>query len=77
MLDKIQHINPREIKDNATLQNTLILSLNVIEKQASQIEQLSKLNQELKDEINRLKGEHGSLLKYSPKSRQVYKVING
>lgn len=61
MLEKIQHINPKEITDLAQMQNLMVLFMNVVESQAKQLDDLTKENQELKNEINRLKGEHGDL----------------
>ena len=61
MIEKIQHINPSQLRDESELQSALILVLNVVENQSTQIETLVQENQALRDEINRLKGEHGSL----------------
>jgi len=61
MLEKIQHINPKEITDLAQSQNLMGVFMNVVESQAKQIDDLAKENQGLKNEINRLKGEHGDL----------------
>ena len=63
MLDKIQHINPKELKDIPSLQGAIELLLNVVENVCQKNEALSEEVQALKDEINRLKGEHGSLPK--------------
>ena len=68
MLEKIQHINPKEITDLAQLQNLMVVFMNILESQAKRIDDLDKENQELKNEINRLKGEHGDLPPRPPKS---------
>lgn len=68
MLEKIQNINPKEITDLAELQNLLLLFMNILESQAKRIDELGQENQELKNEINRLKGEHGDLPLRSPKT---------
>jgi regulator of replication initiation timing len=68
MLEKIKHINPKEITDLAQLQNLMVVFMNVLESQAKRIDDLDKENQELKNEINRLKGEHGDLPPRAPKS---------
>jgi len=60
MIEKIQHIDPSKIKDLNELQKVLVLCMNIIESQSSTIEAQAKEIQELKDEINRMKGEHGS-----------------
>ena len=61
MFEKIQHINPKEITDLAQMQNLMVLFMNIVESQAKQLDDLTRENQELKNEINRLKGEHGDL----------------
>ena len=61
MIDKIKNIDPREITDVAALQNLLLTFMNILESQSSLIASQAKEIQELKDEINRMKGEHGSL----------------
>jgi len=61
MLEKIKHINPKEITDLAELQNLLVLFMNILESQAKQIDDLRTENEGLKNEIHRLKGEHGDL----------------
>jgi len=68
MLEKIQHINPKEITDLAQLQELMVLFMNVVESQAKQIDDLRQENQELRNEINRLKGEHGDLPPRKPKT---------
>ena len=59
MIDKIQHINPIKLTDKTEVQEVLTLCMNIIENQASQLESQAREIQELKDEINRMKGEHG------------------
>ena len=59
MLDPIRHIDPSSIKDQDTFRDIVKLLLNIVEQQSGQLEQLRQENQELKDEINRLKGEQG------------------
>jgi len=60
MIEKIQHIDPSKLTDNAEVQKVLTMCMNIIELQSSKIEAQAKEIQELKDEINRMKGEHGS-----------------
>ena len=55
MLEKIQHINPQELTDLAQMQNLMVLLMNVVENQAKQLDDLMKENQDLKNELNRLK----------------------
>jgi hypothetical protein len=59
MLDPIRHIDPSSIKDIDSSRDTVKLLLNIVEQQSEQLEQFRQENQELKDEINRLKGEQG------------------
>lgn len=59
MLDSIRHINPESIKDIDSFRDIVKLLLNILEQQSEQFEHLRRENQELKDEINRLKGEQG------------------
>ena len=59
MLDPIRHIDPESIKDMESFRDIVKLLLNIVEQQSSQIDQLGQENQELRDEINRLKGEQG------------------
>lgn len=59
MLDSIRHINPESIKDIDSFRDIVKLLLNIVEQQSEQFEHLRRENQELKDEINRLKGEQG------------------
>ncbi len=65
--EEIRILNPADIDfNNQEAVKTLILKLlNIIELQAQIIENLQKENQELKNEINRLKGEKGRP-KFSP-----------
>jgi len=55
----IFNINPEEINDINLLKAALVETLNYISTQHQQMQQLMKQNQELNDEINRLKGEKG------------------
>jgi hypothetical protein len=48
-----------KLKDDASLRQTVLLLLNHLESQHKEILELKKENQQLKDEINRLKGEKG------------------
>jgi hypothetical protein len=59
MLDPIQHIDPESIKDKESFRDIVKLLLNIVEQQSAKIDQLVQQNQELRDEINRLKGEQG------------------
>ena len=52
-------INPNELNSIESLRAALIQTLNYINTLYQQNQQLIKQNQELKDEINRLKGEKG------------------
>ena len=61
MLEKIKNIDPSKITEDAAVQNLLVTCMNLIESQSSIIANQAKEIQELKDEINRMKGEHGSL----------------
>ena len=47
--------------------------MNVVENQAKQLDDLMKENQDLKNEINRLKGEHGDLPPRCPKTKVTTK----
>jgi len=64
MFDKIKNIDPEKITDLSEIRKVLNICLNVIESQTIIIEKQGKEIQELKDEINRMKGEHGS---YEPR----------
>ncbi len=59
MLEQIQHIDPSKITDLGECQKVLLLCMNIIEQQAQQLELQALEIQALKDEINRMKGEHG------------------
>ncbi len=59
MKDPILHINPNELNDIASLRAGLFQALNLIDSLLQQHQLLLKQNQELRDEINRLKGEKG------------------
>jgi len=61
MIDKIKNIDPSKITKDAAVQDLLITCMNLLESQSSIISNQSKEIQELKDEINRMKGEHGDL----------------
>jgi len=67
MIDKIKNINPKEITDIVEVQNLLVIFMNIIENQAKIIDELREENQVFRDEINRLKGEHGDLPPKPPK----------
>lgn len=73
MTDKIKNINPKEITDLAEMQNLLVLLMNIIENQAKVIDELRQENQIFRDEINRLKGEHGDLPPKPPKTSDAAK----
>jgi len=68
MIEAIKNINPKEITDPAEVQNLLVLFMNIIENQAKVIDELRQENQAFRDEINRLKGEHGDLPPKPPKT---------
>jgi len=59
MDDKIKHINPNEVSGEEQFRDLVSLLLNTVEGQASQISKQEELIVELRDEINRLKGEQG------------------
>lgn len=61
MINKIQHIDPQQVTNPVELQKLLVVCMNIIEDQASTIAKQAKQIQELEDEINRMKGEHGRL----------------
>ncbi len=67
MFDTIKNIDPKKITDLSEIRKALSLCLNIIESQAIIMEKQSKEIQELKDEINRMKGEHGSYQPRYPK----------
>ena len=75
MLEKVQHINSKTITDLAEMQNLMGIFMNIVENQAKQIADLTNENQELKNEINRLKGEHGDLPPKNSKTRQKESLI--
>src|SRR3954463_9031006 len=54
----LDHIDPEAIADPA-LRALLLELLNVLDRQARQIAELTTENQRLRDEVNRLKGEQG------------------
>ncbi len=59
--DEIKNLNLEKIDLNNrdAIKNLIILLLNTIDSQARSVQNLQIENQELKDEINRLKGEKG------------------
>ena len=59
MLDDFKHIEPSKINDIAALQKLLKTFMNAYESMFSLLSSHQKEIQELRDEINRLKGEHG------------------
>src|SRR5208283_902948 len=73
MKDPILHINPNELNDIASLRAGLVQALNFIDSLLEQNQMLLKQNQELRDEINRLKGEKGkpNILPNSKKSVDI------
>ncbi len=73
MKDPVLHINPNELNDIASLRAGLVQALNFIETLIQQVQQLQKQNQELRDEINRIKGEKGkpNILPNSKKSVDI------
>lgn len=71
MNDQLQKLDPRKMSDPVQLQEALVLVINLLDQQTSLIEELRQENQALKDEINRLKGEHGDpKFPFTPKSKQ-------
>jgi len=66
MLDKLSDINPDLIQDEQ-IKAVVRFLLNIIESQQSEISELKELVQQLRDEINRLKGEQGKP-KFKPKN---------
>ena len=73
MKDPVLYINPNELNDIASLRSGLIQALNLIDMLLQQNQLLVKQNQELRDEINRLKGEKGkpNILANSKKSFDI------
>lgn len=61
MLDKIQHIEPSKLTADPAIEQAIHLLLNVIEQQASRIQELEHKIQELESEIKRLKTGQGNL----------------
>jgi len=76
MLEKIKNINPKSLTDFAQLQELVTMLFNVVESQAAVLEEVRQENQELRNEINRLKGEHGDLPPKPPKSTSTTTTIN-
>lgn len=58
MDERIKHINPKKL-NLSSLREVVILLLNMIEEYFQKVADYKKENQELKDEINRLKKEQG------------------
>ena len=67
MIDELSHINPNLVQDEKLKANFHIL-LNLAESQQAEISGLKDIIQELKDEINKLKGEQAKP-KFSPKNK--------
>ena len=63
MFEQIKNIDPEKM-EASEMKHALSLMLNIIECQASMLEKQAIEIQALKDEINRMKGEHGS---YQPR----------
>lgn len=59
MIEAIRQIKIENLDTQESYHQVLLLLLNVVEQVCSENELLKKTNQDLKDEINRLKGEHG------------------
>jgi Transposase IS66 family len=59
MIEAIRQIKIEDLDTKESSHQVLMLLLNVVEHMSSELESVKKENQELKDEINRLKGEHG------------------
>jgi len=67
MEDHIKNINPTALTDITSLQEVVVVLLNLVEEQSHDIDGLKKTIQELKDEINRLKKEQGIPIFPKPK----------
>jgi len=74
MLDRIKNINPKSITDLTQLQDLILLCLNGLESQAKIIAEQSQEIEELRNEINRLKGEHGDLPPRKPNELDKEKI---
>ncbi len=61
MLEKIKHIIPKAISSIPKLQSLLTMLMNIVENLSQRVDEVEAENQALRDEINRLKGEHGDL----------------
>jgi len=59
MRDSIKDIDPLQLNDLASFRQVVVILLNQVEEQNSELKRLKEENRLLKDEINRLKGEHG------------------
>ena len=65
----IKNINPKSLTDFAQLQELATMLINIVENQAAVPDEVRRENQELRNEINRLRGEeHGDLSPKPPKS---------
>lgn len=58
MIEKLSHIDPRQINDVKQLQDMLVLVINVCDQLHTSLEEARAEIRSLKDEINVLKGEH-------------------
>lgn len=67
MYKNIQNIDPDQLTDLSEIRKVLVLCMNIIEAQASTIGKQGKQIEALEDEINRMKGEHGSYKPRYPK----------
>jgi hypothetical protein len=68
MIEKLSHIDPRQINDVKQLQDMLVLVINVCDQLHTSLEEARAEIQSLKDEINVLKGEHKNP-KFPPRSQ--------
>ena len=68
MIEKLSHIDPRQINDVKQLQDMLVLVINVCDQLHTSLEEARTEIQSLKDEINVLKGEHKNP-KFPPSSQ--------
>lgn len=68
MIEKLSHIDPRQINDVKQLQDMLVLVINVCDQLHTSLEEARAEIRSLKDEINVLKGEHENP-KFAPPSQ--------